>query len=157
MSDTPVRLLTPEDAAACARIQEEAFTHGDNWSAWAFRDTLNLSTTLGLCTEDEDVMTGFILLQKTPPDAEILTLAISPEVQRRGYASLLLERAVQLLGQYGTDRLLLDVAADNESAVAFYEKHGFLADGRRKNYYNRAEGRSVDALLMSRAAAGHNH
>ena len=159
MSDQPVRLLTPEDAPACARIHEACFTNVDNWSAWAFRDTLALSTTLGLATEDAGGdgarMTGFILFQKTPPDAEILTLAVSPDSQRQGLASLLLERGVQLLGQYGTDRLLLDVAADNDAAVNFYQGCGFLADGRRKNYYRRPGGQLVDALLMSRPVAGH--
>lgn len=148
-----VRLLTREDAAACAVLHERCFTAGDNWTAFDFRDLLTQPSTLGVACEDAGLLAGFILFQTVPPDAEMLTLAVSPDFRRMGLATQLLHHASQLLGQYGTDRLLLDVAADNSGAIAFYRAHGFSEDGRRKAYYRRG-GSAVDALLMSRPLAG---
>ncbi|MEQ9315152.1 MAG: N-acetyltransferase, partial [Henriciella sp.] len=140
--------------AAAAVLHETCYPHGDNWSALSYRDSLDLPTTLGLAAEQGPRLIGLILIQRTPPDAEILTLAVSPAHRRRGLAAQLLRQAAQLLGPYGVDRLLLDVAADNDGAITFYKASGFLADGRRKNYYQRGSGQSVDAILMSRTAAG---
>ena len=153
MTERDVHLLTAGDAAACAVLHEACFTEGDNWSAFSFRDMLSQPSTLGLATGAGGALDGFVLFQRTPPDAEMLTLAVAPDKRRNGLASLLLKHAGQLLGQYGTDRLLLDVAADNQGAIAFYTAHGFTQDGRRKAYYNRPGG-AVDALLMSRPLAG---
>ncbi|WP_143435242.1 GNAT family N-acetyltransferase, partial [Henriciella aquimarina] len=92
---------------------------------------------------------------RVPPDAEILTLAVHPDARRQGLARRLLTAARPLLGQHGVDRLLLDVAADNHGAISFYENCGFVADGRRNNYYSRPDGSRVAAILMSRPIAGH--
>ena len=42
--------------------------------------------------------------------------------------------------------LMLEVRASNAPAIALYEKHGFAAVGRRKNYY---ESPKEDAVLMT--------
>ena len=42
-------------------------------------------------------------------------------------------------------RLFLEVAADNDAAVALYEGLGFKIAGARKAYYQRAGGENVDA------------
>jgi len=152
----PLRLLTREDAAAAHALHALCFPPDEVWSAWAFQDTFALTTTLGVGAEDENGrLTGMIIVQKTPPDADILTMCVAPDKRRHGLAAHLLSGLVTLLGPYGMARLCLDVAADNTAAIKFYESSGFLKDGRRKNYYLRAGGARVDAILMSRAIAGH--
>ena len=42
--------------------------------------------------------------------------------------------------------LMLEVRASNAPAIALYEKHGFAAVGRRKNYYDAPK---EDAILMT--------
>ena len=42
--------------------------------------------------------------------------------------------------------LMLEVRASNAPAIALYEKHGFAAVGRRKNYYDAPR---EDAVLMT--------
>ena len=46
--------------------------------------------------------------------------------------------------------LLLDVAAINTSAVAFYTALGFTQDGNRRQYYTLRDGKRSDAILMSK-------
>lgn len=150
----PLRLLTRGDAAAAHTLHAQCFPAEGIWSAWAFRDTLALPTTLGLACESQGRLTGMILAQKIPPEAEILTMCVDPDHRREGLASALLRGLCSLLGPYGIGRLCLDVAEDNPGAIAFYESSGFLADGRRKRYYERSAGVRMDAILMSRPIAG---
>ena len=151
----PFRLLTVEDAAAAHLLHARCFPAGEAWCSWAFRDTLALRTTLGLATDTGDGLAGMLIVQKTPPEAEILTMCVAPNQRRHGLASALLAGIRPVLGGYGIARLCLDVAADNHGAVSFYEHCGFTVDGRRRNYYLRDGGVRMDAILMSRSFAGH--
>jgi ribosomal-protein-alanine N-acetyltransferase len=46
-------------------------------------------------------------------------------------------------------RIFLEVAEDNEAALALYRKLGFVELGRRKRYYERAGSEPVDALTLA--------
>jgi ribosomal-protein-alanine N-acetyltransferase len=46
-------------------------------------------------------------------------------------------------------RLFLEVAADNDAAVALYEGLGFKIAGARKAYYQRKGSDSVDAVILA--------
>ena len=113
-----VRLLTREDAAGVHALHARCFPPDGAWSAWSFRDTLALPTTIGLATEAGERLSGMILAQNTPPDADILTMCVDPDYRRAGLATDLLNGLVRLLGPYGVNRLCLDVAADNGAATA---------------------------------------
>ena len=92
---------------------------------------------------------GLILLQMQPPDGEVLTLGVLPGLRRQGIAAALLSRALEAARQAGATRLLLEVAADNGPALAFYRRHGFLPLSRRPGYYRRPSGLPVDAEVLS--------
>src|SRR5579875_563301 len=47
----------------------------------------------------------------------------------------------------GAPALVLEVAVDNKAAAALYAAHGFVAIGRRADYYRRGR-RLVDALVL---------
>ena len=70
---------------------------------------------------------------------------MAPQARRQGVADALLST----LTGFGRDRLaalMLEVRASNAPAIALYEKHGFAAVGRRKNYYSAPR---EDAILMT--------
>jgi ribosomal-protein-alanine N-acetyltransferase len=94
--------------------------------------------------------TGFALLQILPPEAEILTLAIDPAAQGRGLGTSLLCTAMRCAAQAGVDTMFLEVADDNAAARALYANAGFTETGRRRGYYTRPDGRSIDALNLTR-------
>jgi ribosomal-protein-alanine N-acetyltransferase len=93
---------------------------------------------------------GFLLAQKTPEEAEILSLGIARSWQRRGVGTLLVQRLIEMTMQSGAKRIFLDVGADNPAALALYGKLGFAHLARRKSYYSRPAGQREDALLMVR-------
>ena len=50
----------------------------------------------------------------------------------------------------GANIIHLEVAEDNRAACALYRAEGFQSVGRRPDYYLRAGGRRVAAVLYSR-------
>ncbi|MBM4344634.1 MAG: GNAT family N-acetyltransferase [Deltaproteobacteria bacterium] len=55
----------------------------------------------------------------------LLWLGVDPKVGRRGVAAKLLERMTETFIVEGARILLVDTAADNEAALAFFRKNGF--------------------------------
>ncbi|MHA7898440.1 MAG: GNAT family N-acetyltransferase [Henriciella sp.] len=146
--------LSRAQAAAMSALHAVTFRPEETWSEATFDALLAQETTLAIgLIQDEDLF-AMLVAQMVTGDAEILTLATHPAARRRGYAAGLLTHCEQNGSVGSLERWLLDVAADNHSAIDFYEKLGFRRDGRRANYYKRLEGDRVDAILMSKRLAG---
>ena len=47
--------------------------------------------------------------------------------------------------------MFLEVAKDNASALALYERFGFVEVGERAGYYHRSDGTRATAIIMRRA------
>ena len=99
---------------------------------------------------------AFILVRTTLDEAEILTLAVAPSMQRGGLASRLLAHSVAVLAKQSVRRLFLEVAYDNHGACALYLKFGFVQVGTRKGYYKRQNGPAMDAMILSFSVPGDN-
>ena len=151
---TAVKMLSLGDAAAMAELHAIAFPASEAWPLKAFKDLAAQHTTLAAGIVIGGDLRVMIVAQFVAGEAEILTLATAPAARRCGFAGALLTNLEQRLRSEGLTKWLLDVAADNVGAIAFYEKQGFEVDGRRSNYYKRLEGQRVDAILMSKPVGG---
>ncbi len=148
--------LQAEAAEDLAALHAQAFSTDQAWSVTDFQDLLEQPATLARGIRDREALVSFILIQFVAGEAEILTLATARQAQRRGFARLLLQTLEQDLQASGLQKWLLDVAADNAPALAFYKSLGFQTDSVRRNYYKRLEGGPIDAILMSKAVGGQN-
>lgn len=89
------------------------------------------------------------------PVCDVLSLAVDPTARRRGIGRALLAELLTQAWSAGAERVLLEVAADNDAALALYAAAGFEAVRRRVGYYAGPEGPgSVDALVLARAWPG---
>lgn len=142
-------ILRPDDAERMARLHVRAFAQP--WSRADFESSLAITANLALAIESDqsNELAAFCLVQFAGDTAEILTLVTSPDCHRQGLATSLLNAAFRRAGERGVARFLLDVAEDNDAARALYSRHGFVEDGRRRNYY----GPGRDGLLLSRRIA----
>ena len=84
---------------------------------------------------------GMILARTAAGEAEVLTLAVSPDQQRRGHGAALLQWAMAAVPPMPW---YLEVAADNAAALALYAAAGFTPCGRRCRYYHDG----TDALIL---------
>jgi len=97
------------------------------------------------------VLMGYALVAKLPFDAELQAIGVLPDCQGQGIGQRLLNKVVAVAKQWQAERLLLEVRAGNQRAIALYQQAGFGEDGRRKEYYPAVKGTTgrEDALLMS--------
>lgn len=91
---------------------------------------------------------GFAVGRYVAGEAELLTLAVRPERRRRGVGMRLLRLYEEKATGRGAEKSCLEVSVQNAAAIALYEKHGYRQAGRRKGYYARRNGLSIDALVM---------
>ncbi|HVN00338.1 MAG TPA: GNAT family N-acetyltransferase [Caulobacteraceae bacterium] len=143
-----VRRATRADAAALGEVHAAAFD-----PPWTADEILRFAEDPGgfaLAAEAEGALAGFVLCRVVAGEAEVLTLAVRPADRRKGAASALLAEA-GALASLRAQSLFLEVAADNEGAIALYRQTGFRTVGRRAGYYARPGGPAVDALVMRRA------
>ncbi len=78
---------------------------------------------------------------------EINKIAVSPEKQKQGIATNILQAMEQLLQIWEfPGKIELEVAEKNVPAINFYKKNGFLFTAKRKNYYKNGD----HALIMEK-------
>ena len=140
-----LRAVQPQDCADLAQLHRLAFD--SPWSAADIQQLLIAPGGFALMAETE-APAGFILLRAIAGEAEVLTFAVDPALQRQGIGQALLAAAMTLSSD-ASSAMFLEVGADNPGALALYEKAGFQAVGRRKAYYRRPGG-AVDALVLRR-------
>ena len=79
-----------------------------------------------------------------------LGMGVRDDWQGRGVGRALLGAALQLAdGWLQLHRIELQVYADNAPGIALYARHGFVEEGRHRDYAYR-DGAYVDALTMAR-------
>ena len=76
--------------------------------------------------------------------ADLERIAVMPSRRRQGVARQLLDALCAAARAQGATRMLLEVAADNDAGLGFYEAYGFTTISRRAGYYRGG----VDALVM---------
>jgi len=131
---------TAVHAAALAAIHAAAFPPREAWG----KDAIGLQIALpgAFCLLDEKG--GMLLGRIAADEAEVLTLAVMPELRQQGVAAGLLRAAKAHVGAAGAKALFLEVSAANRPALALYRGAGFVEVGRRRRYY----ADSSDALVM---------
>jgi ribosomal-protein-alanine N-acetyltransferase len=93
---------------------------------------------------------GFILYRLAADEAEVLSVAVTPQCRRRGIGKALLEDALRHLYREGARSIHLEVEDSNLAAIGLYRGVEFRESGRRAGYY--AQGRETPggALVMLR-------
>ncbi len=132
--------VTAAHAAPLAAIHAEAFPPREAWGEDAIALQLAMPGVFGLLHPRG----GMILARVTEDEAEVLTLAVAPEVRRQGVAAALLAGAMAAAREQAARTMVLEVAIGNTGARALYERAGFVEAGRRPRYY--ADG--GDALIL---------
>ena len=137
--------MTPDHLFQVAALEQVCFP-ADPWSPETFLAALDSPSTAILLAQGEDgSILGYAVLSVVLDEGNLDNIAVAPEARRRGVADALLG-ALTGFGREHLAALMLEVRASNAPAIALYEKHGFVAVGRRKNYYSAPR---EDAVLMT--------
>lgn len=93
----------------------------------------------------EGTVAGFLVASVVASSAELESIAVATQWQRRGIGRKLLMALAEELRARGAAELLLEVRASNVAARALYDSLGFAEVGQRKEYYERPR---EDGILL---------
>jgi len=129
-----IHVLGPEDASAVAEILRQS-PEAVLWPEASVREVLAWEGVLGLASEANGEVVGFLIARQVRADAEVLNLAVALESRRRGEGGALLRAAVVEFRKRGVHRVFLEVRESNAAGIAFYQNHSFSKVGQRDGYY----------------------
>lgn len=90
---------------------------------------------LCLVAISDGALAGFLVAAVIAGQAEIESIAVALEHQRRGIGTTLLDAAIETLRSRDVAEVFLEVRACNAAAQALYRTAGFAECGRRTGYY----------------------
>lgn len=126
-----IRPMTAADVPSVAVLEKLCFS--DPWSASSIASELDNPLSLWLVWEEDGAAAAYLGVQRVPPQADVMNVAVSPALRRRGIARALFAELERRLPEI--DELFLEVRASNSGAIALYRTLGFEQVGRRPNYY----------------------
>lgn len=141
------------DLPGVYRLHSLCFPH--RYSRWRFVGYQLSPRGAILVVDGEDGLSGYVvatlstLLRPPAVTGEVISLAVAPSQRRRGIGRALLEAACAETVRWGMSEVYLQVAVDNEPALALYRQAGFETVERLRHYYVGGG----DAWLMRRGNA----
>lgn len=136
-----IRPMTAADVPSVAALEKLCFS--DPWSVSSIASELDNPLSLWLVWEEDGAAAAYLGVQRVPPQADVMNVAVSPALRRRGIARALFAELERRLPEI--DELFLEVRPSNSGAIALYRTLGFEQVGRRPNYYLDP---SEDALIL---------
>ncbi|HYJ69352.1 MAG TPA: ribosomal protein S18-alanine N-acetyltransferase [Nocardioidaceae bacterium] len=142
-----IRPAVASDLDAIQALDGEVFG-ADAWSALAWQGEWDrVPDTRHLIVAVEAVgVVGFAVLSAVADIADLHRVAVASDRRGHGIGAALVEAVAAEARRRGCERMLLEVEATNGSAIALYERLGFVEIARRDAYY----GPGRNALVMQR-------
>ncbi len=132
------------DLEEVLEIERKSFA--DPWSRRLFVETLAFPHSVNFVMRGQTgTLLGYINFYLIGEEAHMLNLAVHPGWRKKGLATQLLGRVIELLTQRNAAHFYLEVRESNDDAIKLYKKFGFEMIGRRKRYYVKT---NEDALVM---------
>lgn len=140
-----VRVAVEPDLGKIAQLDAAAFEPGEIWTQESWRHEVSGTRRTVLVAVTEDRVIGAASYEVTDDVADLRRIMVAPEVRGKAIASKLIRGGIEWAQAGGAQRILLEVAEDNLSALRLYERTGFEQISLRRNYYPAGQ----DAVIMS--------
>ena len=154
MTTIELRRLALGDLHEIEEIERNSYA--TPWSRSMFAGELAKPSSICLGAFEADVedgpLCGYLIVSRYVDAWHVMNVAVAPEHRGRGVATMLLERLFELTADDARRGYTLEVRVSNSTAIALYERLGFLARGIRRGYYT---DNREDALIMWRDPVSH--
>lgn len=120
-------------------------------SPWTRDQLETILTDEAVCVlgvEVEGRLAGHAVVARQPFEAELQAMLVAPNMRRRGLAASLLTAVIDQALRWESERLLLEVRANNSGAIALYRQAGFCEDGRRRGYYPALQSPALETPVL---------
>jgi [ribosomal protein S18]-alanine N-acetyltransferase len=132
-----------DDLAAIMALERDGFPLEEQWSVRSWQgELLGDGRTVLIARAHHPV--GVITLQTVDRSADLHRLVVARQARRRGIGTALIRAGLLGVHHHGARSVLLEVAYDNEPAIAAYQRFGFEQLAVREDYY----GRGRHALIL---------
>jgi ribosomal-protein-alanine N-acetyltransferase len=103
----------------------------------AMLEPANAGRRIALVAEEVESgrVVGFAVASLVPPDAELESIGVTAEFQKRGMGGRLVKEMGKNLRLRGVTKVHLEVRDSNLAAKGLYASLGFIEAGRRSGYY----------------------
>lgn len=133
MIGVTLRLLQEADLPVVNLIEHASYSVP--WSEETFRGLLRRRDAEVWAAEHAGTVLGYAVFWQVLDQGELGNVAVAPEARRNGLARALVGRVLERAAARGVRELFLEVRPSNAGARRLYESYGFVAVGRRRNYY----------------------
>lgn len=115
------------------------------WSKNSFERELENELAYYQCAEENGIIMGYMGMWRILDECHITNVAVLPEYRKRGIASMLISKMVEICKCSEILNMTLEVRESNLPAINLYEKFGFISVGKRPRYYLKPV---EDAIIM---------
>jgi len=145
-SKITLRTYTPEDFETLYEIDHACYEPAIAYSRRELSTYLRFPGADCVLAESDARVVGFCLTSRQGPRGHIITIDVLKKFRRHGIGTALLAEAERRLASNAVREVGLETETSNDSAIAFWQKHGYRTRGVWKGYY--PGGR--DAFAMSK-------
>ena len=142
-----LRNNTPEDFDTLHEIDQLCYEDEVAYSKRELRAYLRFRGSECVVAEADGAIAGFCISARQGERGYIVTIDVLPQFRRLHVGTALLEEIERRLAENGVREVALETATDNDSAVAFWKKHGYRSRGIREGYY--PNGRDAFSMVKS--------
>jgi [ribosomal protein S18]-alanine N-acetyltransferase len=122
------------DLEAIMLLERSGFRAAEQWSERIWRgELLGEGRTILIARAQYPV--GVISIMTVGELADLHRLVVDSRSRRRGIGTDLVRAGLEVVRQLGVREVILDVAFDNEPAIALYQQLGFEQLRARQDYY----------------------
>jgi ribosomal-protein-alanine N-acetyltransferase len=142
---TDIRHIQPQDIFSVIKITYD--TLPERYSPEIFNKFYEIFPEGFLVAEMHHKIVGFIIGYKTSNDiARIPLLSVIKGYRKKGIGSALITQFLKEMALQNIKKVELEVRQNNETAIKFYKKHGFVITDMLKGFYQTGE----NACIMKR-------
>ncbi|HKS82715.1 MAG TPA: N-acetyltransferase [Candidatus Acidoferrales bacterium] len=145
-SQISLRDYTPADFDAVHAIDQLCYTPEIAYSREDLHVYLRFPGAQCLIALDGEQIIGFCITAQRGKTGYIVTIDVLAEYRRLGAGSRLLAECETRMAAHGVHVVHLETATDNDSAVAFWQKHGYRTRSLKRGYYPGG----LDAFAMTK-------
>ena len=135
-----IQEMTAADVADIAAL--ERLCSSAPWSENSIAEELETGFSLWLTARLDGAFAGYVGAQLVPPEADMMNLAVVPELRRRGTAQALLQALQERLAARGIGSLTLEVRASNLRPSGSIPQRALPASGAGPITISRPRGRA---------------
>lgn len=138
-----IRSLNFNDLDAVTLIEKTCFSLP--WSEESFVNELVNQLAYYQCATIDGNVVGYMGMWKICDEGHVTNVAVLPEFRKKGIASLLISKMIDVCKCSEINSMTLEVRESNYDAIRVYEKFGFKSLGIRPNYYQKP---NENAIIM---------